>query len=422
MRDILLCILFWGCVSCNSCSQIPDHEEFRTYVRDGDVDAVKEAINAGYDVANDYKDDLYGRTALHEGITHYDMIKLLLKSGVDVNRRTTLVGGLVTPLTSAARRADVDIPTMRLLLDAGADPLIMNYNGQTALDVTLMYSNEQKKELLRQAVRERSSSANANSSPQLIRDNRSIKAGEGIAFQNAATRWDPIVLVNGDPVLFADEYGIHDLCKWMVKGTNVVEFIARRTKYEPDDVEWFRIWRYDKQDSSIAQRLYAFEVLPATQHGYRYRCEIQFDDETEPVFPDCSPVGSALSAKDRMEIYGIIQDYAAIIRKKNVIADQEFLYLYRNGTLPQRLSSFNEFLSSYLYKENFSIPVVALEDLEFIKGSKIVAVVAREATKHILFADIDQSGKNSSPAAGKPVFVSDHLSFVKIDGVWELLF
>ncbi len=66
-----------------------------------------------------------------------DMVKLLLKSGVNPNIPSTTVN--YTPLMQAASSANLEL--VKLLLDAGADLNAEDSSGQTALDAAAMYAN-----------------------------------------------------------------------------------------------------------------------------------------------------------------------------------------------------------------------------------------------------------------------------------------
>lgn len=95
--------------------------------RDGDIDAVRQLIEAG-EAVNEPQND--GSTAALWAAYQADpqMIALLAAAEADLNRPNRLG---VTPLLQAARMGDAD--TIRALLDGGADIAAATLNGETPL-------------------------------------------------------------------------------------------------------------------------------------------------------------------------------------------------------------------------------------------------------------------------------------------------
>ena len=93
-----------------------NHNAWFKAATDGDEEALKQALNQGADVnARDEKDN----TALHLATKHVHMnaMRLLIEHGADVNAQNDW---LSTPLHLTEKNMD----TIRILLEAGADPNI----------------------------------------------------------------------------------------------------------------------------------------------------------------------------------------------------------------------------------------------------------------------------------------------------------
>ena len=101
--------------------------EFSEFCREGNIQAVREAIISGVNV--NAADD-FGRTPLilaaHKG--HDEIVNALLDSGADPNHKNA--GGM-TALMLSAWRGYAEI--VSALLHAGADPNAKNNDGETAL-------------------------------------------------------------------------------------------------------------------------------------------------------------------------------------------------------------------------------------------------------------------------------------------------
>ena len=98
---------------------------------DGTVDEVK-ALLAGGDDVNDR--DNGGWTPLHFAAEHQraDVVRVLAAAGADVNARERQVGN--TPLHRAVMSSRGAGDTIMALLDAGADPDLVNDRGDSPRD------------------------------------------------------------------------------------------------------------------------------------------------------------------------------------------------------------------------------------------------------------------------------------------------
>lgn len=74
-----------------------------------------------------------GDTALHQAvIVHaYETVELLIKYGADVNKRRRCDG--FTPLMLATKYQDENV--LQLLLQKGADPMMVSHDGSNVLDI-----------------------------------------------------------------------------------------------------------------------------------------------------------------------------------------------------------------------------------------------------------------------------------------------
>ena len=100
--------------------------------REGDVDGCRRLLSAGDVHANDVVHALSGGTALHAGIAHRAVVKLLIEDfRADVNSRRRDGS---TALMDACEAGDLEVA--RELLDIyGADPHAEDRDGHTALDL-----------------------------------------------------------------------------------------------------------------------------------------------------------------------------------------------------------------------------------------------------------------------------------------------
>ena len=88
----------------------------------GDANAVGELLDRHPDIINERSEldgHSGGRTALHFGVHHQDVVRVLLERGADPNIRDE--GDDAMPLHFAAERGDLDI--VRMLIEHGADPV-----------------------------------------------------------------------------------------------------------------------------------------------------------------------------------------------------------------------------------------------------------------------------------------------------------
>ena len=106
-------------------------ERLHFAARDGDLARVEQLIDSGCDVnAVDYG---MNYTPLHYAVTqgHLPVVAYLLAKGADVNAHDDETIG-ETPFGAAAASCSLDMA--KLLVDAGANPIIPGWMGLTALD------------------------------------------------------------------------------------------------------------------------------------------------------------------------------------------------------------------------------------------------------------------------------------------------
>lgn len=116
----------------------------------GYTEIVTLLLDAGADLEAD-EIGLYGGKPLHWCAEHEPhILKLLLERGAVVDSRNLKTGD--TPLIMCARQRDDCVECARLLLDAGADPRVVNHDGKTALDYAAARDGSQVAALLRQAL------------------------------------------------------------------------------------------------------------------------------------------------------------------------------------------------------------------------------------------------------------------------------
>lgn len=114
---------------------------FRNYVRNDKLIEVNRLIKSGYDV-NSLG---YGKENALFDARSYEMHKLLLENGIDVNNKSNPEVERRTPLHLAAMIGSISPEVVKLLLDYGADPTIEDVHGKTALDYALEYDESGKK-------------------------------------------------------------------------------------------------------------------------------------------------------------------------------------------------------------------------------------------------------------------------------------
>jgi ankyrin repeat protein len=108
-----------------------EKERLHRAAESGDLDQIKSLLEEGCPI-NAF-DDALSRTPLHyaaiEG--HIDTVRYLIAAGADVNAHEEEKIG-ETPLGSVA--ANCTFEMARVLIDAGADPTILGWMANTALD------------------------------------------------------------------------------------------------------------------------------------------------------------------------------------------------------------------------------------------------------------------------------------------------
>ena len=125
----------------------------------GSPEAVKILLEAGIDPK---QTDDKGYTALHRATTVFgfwpetnqrhkkvsETVAILIEAGTEIDARTKEYNG--TALNRAIEYGYTD--AARLLLDAGADPLIKTAEGKTAMDLAEQYEHDEVIPLIRQAL------------------------------------------------------------------------------------------------------------------------------------------------------------------------------------------------------------------------------------------------------------------------------
>ena len=104
--------------------------------RTGDTLKVKKLLEEEKDINSE---DVVGGTALYYAVqrNHKDIVELLIRSGADVNHRSTKDGN--TALMAIHRKDNSE--SLQLLLDNGAEVNFKNHEGHTALRKASEYSN-----------------------------------------------------------------------------------------------------------------------------------------------------------------------------------------------------------------------------------------------------------------------------------------
>ena len=113
--------------------------DFRNWVRKDEFKKVKLALENGYDV-NDL--NVGGGNALHDS-SSFKMTKLLIDNGANVNQQKHLMYDGWTPLHLHCI-GGTDVEIVELLLDAGADPEIIDSQGKKPLDYAMERSKSKE--------------------------------------------------------------------------------------------------------------------------------------------------------------------------------------------------------------------------------------------------------------------------------------
>ena len=127
---LVVCSIFVSCrdnVTTEGVST--SRSEFRNAVRLGQVSLVKQYLDDGYDI-NELGDG--GENALHEGVLHYEVAKLLIDRGISLDNSHQYSGQ--TPLHIASIAGNVDPEVVKLLLVSGLNPLHKDVHGRTPLN------------------------------------------------------------------------------------------------------------------------------------------------------------------------------------------------------------------------------------------------------------------------------------------------
>ncbi len=109
-----------------------DPKPLHTAAGMGDLPTVRRLVAEGWDI-DEFDDYGCGLTPLHCAVReeHFEVVAFLLEQGADVNAHDEPTAGR-TPLADVAETCSLAMA--RLLIDAGANPLIRGGMGSTALD------------------------------------------------------------------------------------------------------------------------------------------------------------------------------------------------------------------------------------------------------------------------------------------------
>lgn len=105
-------------------------DKFFDLVRNDQFNEVEKVLESGYSV--NIKDQ-WGNSAIHNSLRSYDMTKVLIDRGIDVNAKKEKNTDQQTPLHIACI-SDSELRIVKLLLESGADPTIVDVVGKTPLD------------------------------------------------------------------------------------------------------------------------------------------------------------------------------------------------------------------------------------------------------------------------------------------------
>ena len=145
IRAILYLTCSFSLVSCNKTKQAQSSisdSDFRNAVRNGELALTNEYIGKGYNI---HKLGAGGENALHEGVLDFDVAKLLIDKGINVNQKHKYDGS--TPLIVSCISSNIEARTVKLLLDSGAAKNIKDIHGKTALDYAKESYTEEDKDL-----------------------------------------------------------------------------------------------------------------------------------------------------------------------------------------------------------------------------------------------------------------------------------
>ncbi|XP_071319653.1 caskin-2-like isoform X2 [Trachinotus anak] len=202
---------------------------------------------------------------------HKDIIKLLLKAGIDINRATKAG----TSLHEAALYGKTEV--VRLLLDAGINVNMRNTYNQTALDIVNQFTTSSASREIKQLLREASSSLQVRAVKDYwnLHDPTALnlRAGDLIMVleQHSDGRWKGHI---HDSQRGTDRVGFFP--------PSVVEVLSRRAG-----------GTLSRQASMPCQRQHFASRAPPSSHGPSFQTD---DSHTHGYDPSGAPPGSQLSA------------------------------------------------------------------------------------------------------------------------------
>ena len=172
--------------------------------RRGSLDIVRLLLQSGADPnAVDHR----GWTSLHHGSDAgcVDIVQLLLTNGSDVNAASGNNGN--TPLRFAVKKGYLG--TVRALLDAGANPWVINKANHTALDLRVGNDEcrDEIRSLLTEALEQRiDGEKQATQDGPSVNRSKSPRTGNGLSphGRNQATQSNPAISRSGSPRKVSD--------------------------------------------------------------------------------------------------------------------------------------------------------------------------------------------------------------------------
>uniref|UniRef100_A0A8C2HMU1 Si:ch211-119c20.2 n=1 Tax=Cyprinus carpio TaxID=7962 RepID=A0A8C2HMU1_CYPCA len=217
---------------------------------------------------------------------HKDIIRLLLKAGIDINR-TTKSG---TALHEAALYGKTEV--VKLLLDAGIDVNIRNTYNQTALDIVNQFTTSHASKEIKQLLRDASGALQVRALKDYwnLHDPTAlnIRAGDVIMVleQHMDGRWKGHI---HDSQRGTDRVGFFP--------PSIVEVISRRSGAIPDSPSALCKPASPKEPediwvlrTSVNGKSFPFPQAPDAEAIYQWLCEFQLEQYTSNFLTACYDV------------------------------------------------------------------------------------------------------------------------------------